>query len=134
MTNRLNVSRKAYPSDLNDDEWTPIEDMIPPPICIANLQEPLYHPREMMNAIRYRTRTGCSWRLLAHDFPPWTSVFQRFRIWSRVGVLDTIHDRLRSMVRVAAGRNEEPSAAILDSQNVKSTDVGGPKGYGAGKK
>lgn len=57
-----------------------------------------------MNAIRYRMRAGCSWRQLPHDFPPWTSVFQRFRIWSKEGVLETIHNRLRSMVRVAAGR------------------------------
>ena len=108
--------------------------MIPPPIWIANLQEPIYHPREIMNAIRYRTRSACAWRLLPHDPPPYDSVFYWYRRWMAEGTLEAIHDRLRCMVRVAAGRKAEPTAAILDRQSVKTTDVGGPKGYDAGKK
>lgn len=134
MTNPLRTSRKAYPSDLTDAEWNLIAEMIPTPIWIANLQEPLYHPREIMNGIRYRTRTGCAWRQLPHDLPPYDSVYYWYRRWLAEGVLETIHERLRCMVRITAGRNAEPTAAILDSQSVKSTDVGGPKGYDAGKK
>jgi len=87
-----------------------------------------------MDAIRYRTRTGTAWRLLPHDFPPWSTVFKCYQRWTREGVLDAIHDTLRRTVRRAAGREPEPTAAILDSQSVKSTDVGGPKGFDAGNK
>ena len=127
-------SRQGYPSDLTDAEWGLIAELLPTPIWIRNLQEPKYHPREIMNAIRYRTRTGCSWRQLPHDFPPRSSVYQWYQRWTKDGVLDDIHDRLRRMVRVKAGREPEPTAAIVDSQSVKATDVGGPTGFDAGKK
>ena len=127
-------ARRSYPSDVTDDEWSIIADMIPSPVWIANLQEPQHHPREFMNAIRYRTRTGTAWRLLPHDFPPWSTVFKCYQRWTKNGVLDAIHDRLRQLVRTAAGRRPEPTAAIIDSQSVKCTDVGGPKGFDAGKK
>lgn len=126
--------RPSYPSDLSDDEWSIVADMIPPPVWIANLQEPQHHPREFMNAIRYRTRTGTAWRLLPHDFPPWSTVFKCYQRWIRHGVLEAIHNELRRQVRIAAGRQPEPTAAIIDSQSVKCTDVGGPKGFDAGKK
>ena len=127
-------SRQSYPSDLTDAEWEIIAEMLPPPIWIPNLQEPKYHPRELMNAIRYRIRTGCSWRQLPHDFPPLSSVYQWYQRWTNDGVLDDIHDQLRRMVRLKSGRKPEPTAAIIDSQSVKSTDVGGPTGFDAGKK
>ena len=127
-------SRRSYPSDLTDAEWALIAELIPMPTWLPNLQEPKHHPREFMNAIRYRTRTGTAWRLLPHDFPPWSTVFKCYQRWTRKGVLDAIHDTLRRAVRAAAGREPEPTAAILDSQSVKSTDVGGPRGFDAGKK
>jgi putative transposase len=119
---------------LSDEEWLLIEPEIPPPVWFENLQEPLHTPRELLNAIRYRTRTGVSWRSLPHDLPPWSTVFKWYQRWTQDGVLDAIHDSLRRRVRVAEGREPEPTAAILDSQSVKSTDVGGPCGFDAGKK
>lgn len=127
-------SRRSYPSDVTDAEWELVAPLIPAPIWLPNLQEPKHHPREFLDAIRYRTRTGTAWRLLPHDFPPWSTAFKTYQRWTREGVLDAIHNALRRAVRVAAGREPEPTAAILDSQSVKSTDVGGPTGFDAGKK
>jgi putative transposase len=126
--------RRVYPTDMTDEEWAQIEALIPPPVWITNLQEPVHTSRELLNAIRYRTRTGTAWRLLPHDFPPWSTVFKRYQRWTADGVLESIHDELRRRVRVAEGRMTEPTAAILDSQSIKSTDVGGPCGFDAGKK
>src|SRR5690349_16042469 len=121
--------RRSYPTDLTDEEWALVEALIPPPIWIPNLQEPKHHTREFLNAIRYRTRTGVAWRSLPHDFPPWSTVFKCYQRWTRGGVLDMVHDTLRRSIRVAEGRDPEPTAAILDTQSVKSSDVGGPRGF-----
>lgn len=126
--------RRVYPSDLSDEEWALVESDIPSPVWFENLQEPRHTPRELLNAIRYRTRTGVSWRSLPHDLPPWSTVFKWYQKWTERGVLDALHDSLRRRVRVAEGRDAEPTASILDSQSVKSTDVGGPRGFDAGKK
>jgi putative transposase len=90
--------------------------------------------REVVNAILYILRTGCQWRNLPHDFPPWGTVAWYFWLWSNDGTWTRIHDKLRELVRGEAGRESEPSAAIMDSQSVKTTEVGGPKGYDAAKK
>lgn len=126
--------RRGYPSDLTDEEWDIVGPFVPPPIWLPNLQEPQHHPRELLDAIRYRVRTGVAWRSIPADFPPWPTVMKAYYRWTRSGVLQSIHDALRQMVRVAEGRSRDPTAAILDSQSVKSTDVGGPKGFDAGKK
>lgn len=126
--------RRRYPSDVTDEEWAFIKGHIPSPIWITNLQEPQHHPREILNAIRYRARNGIGWRALPHDLPPWSTVFKWYQKWTASGALDRLHDELRRQVREAAGREADPTAAILDSQSVKSTDVGGPRGFDAGKK
>lgn len=127
-------TRRRYPSDVTDAEWQIIESLIPAPEWFPNLQEPRHSAREMLNAIRYRTRTGVAWRQLPHDFPPHSTVFKTFQKWTRTGVLEAAHDELRRRVRIAEGRDEQPTAAILDSQSIKSTDVGGVRGFDAGKR
>ena len=134
MTDAKQPTRTGYPSDITDDEWALVAHLVPEPVWIPNLQEPVHSSREMLNAIRYRTRTGCAWRLLPKDFPPWSSVLKRYLHWRDHGICEAIHDGLRGMVRVAEGRAPQPTAGILDSQSVKSTDVGGPTGFDAGKK
>lgn len=117
------MSRKPYPSDLTDAQWELIAPMIPPP-------KPGGRPRtvvmrEVVNAIFYLLRTGCAWRLLPHDLPPYTTVSDYYHQWRQEGVWEQINARLREQVRQQAGREKEPSLAIIDSQSVKTTDKGG---------
>jgi len=127
-------ARTAYPSDLTDAEWEIIAPMTPSPIWLPGLQEPKHTALERMNAIRYRVRTGCAWRSLPHDFPPWSTVQKCFYRWTKVGVFETINKALIPRVRVDEGRKPEPTAGSIDSQSIKSSGNGGPGGFDGGKK
>lgn len=117
------TQRKRYPSDLTEAEWALLVGLVPPPKPGGRPAK--YPRREIVNAILYVLRTGCAWRQLPHDLPPWISVYLYFRGWRRDGTWDGLHERLRGDLRVAEGRQRQPSAAILDSQSVKTTEKGG---------
>jgi putative transposase len=118
------MSRQSYPSDLTDVQWTILGPLIPS--AKPGGRKRTVSIREVVNAIFYLLRTGCAWRMLPHDFPNWNTVYTYFRNWRQDGTWQTINDALRRQVRTQEGREAEPSAAILDSQSVKTTEKGGP--------
>lgn len=118
----MNTS-KRYPSDLSDEQWKEIEPLIPK--AKTGGRKRTSDMRLILNAILYLLRSGCSWRMLPNDLPPWGTVHYYFRRFRIDGVWEKVHDRLREEVRMNAGKNRNPSAGIIDSQSVKTSEKGG---------
>jgi putative transposase len=121
----------AYDTDLTDAQWTLMEPMLPPP---RHLGRPRTDLRRVFNALLYVAKAGCQWRLLPKEFPVWQTVCQVFRKWAREHVWEALNARLQALVRGRAGKRQRPTAAILDSQSVKSDPHGGVVSYDAAKK
>ncbi len=131
---RRQHSRSAlrYESDMRDCEWRLLEPWMPPPSVHGRPR--LWPTREIVNAIFYVLRSGCPWRLLPDSFPPWQTVYRWFASWRVSGLFERINHAMVMADREDAGREASPSAGIIDSQSVKTTESGGPRGYDAGKK
>ena len=122
----------VYPTDLNDSEWQLLQPLLP---AAAHRGRPRERDlRGILNGIFYLQRSGCAWRLLPKEFGPWSTVHDYYRRWRQQGVWEQIHHTLRQKVRVAVGKTDEPSGAILDSQTIKTGDQACASGYDAGKK
>lgn len=117
------MSRKAYPSDLSDAEWSLLEPYIPQPL--PGGRPAVHQRREIVNAILYVLRTGCGWEYLPHDFPPAKTVYDYFSQWRKNGVWEKANAALTQQSRLAEGREAEPSLGIIDTQSAQTTEKGG---------
>ena len=129
----MNTTRKSYPSDVSDAEW----EFLAPFLALMREDAPQreYSMRDLFNALRYVAKTGCQWRYLPHDFPPWTAVYQQARRWFDAGAFEAITHELRAIVRIIAGRHSHPSGVVLDARTLQSTPESGARaGFDGHKK
>src|SRR5690242_16635358 len=127
------TARKPYPTDVSDDEWA----FVAPNLTLMTEDAPQRdHPlREVFNGLRYIVRGGISWRMVPNDLPPWSAVYQQTQRWLKAGVFEAMVHDLRVLLRLAAGRNEQPTGAIFDSRTLQSCPESGQRaGYDGAKR
>ena len=123
-----------YPSSMTDSEWEILESLLP--VKPGTLRgRPVEHSRRsIVDGILYIIRTGGAWRMMPNDLPPWKTCYHYFRLWAKLGYWERVHNTLRDMVRLEAGKKKAPTAAIIDSQSVRTASQPGVRGFDAGKK
>jgi|SRR5215212_5552795 len=126
------MKRKTYPTDLSCEQWKLLSQMLPPPELFGRKRS--VNLRQVFNALCYLARTGCQWRMLPKEFPKWQTVYYYFRKWRESECFIALNHKLRRKLRLASGKRSNPSAAIIDSQSVKTDEQAASKGYDAGKK
>jgi transposase len=129
----MSKERDRYPSDVRDEEWVLVVSYLT--LMVEEAPQREYSLRAVFNALRWMVRTGASWRMMPHDFPPWTAVYQQTQRWLTAGVFEAIVHDLRAVLRVAQGRKAQPTAAILDSRTLQSSPESGHRaGYDGAKR